>query len=250
MELPHLSNHQWLLAALAALCVGLSKSGLGGMGLLTVLLMAEVMPARESTGVVLPMLICGDVFAVSVFHRHAHWFCVWRAIPPALLGIVGGFVLMQAIPETVYRPCIGSIALVIIALHFWKQMRPDAFEHVPHTRWFSWLMGGASGVTTMMANAAGPLMTIYLLAYGLPKFAFVGTAAWFFFIVNICKLPLSHHLGLINGASLALNLAVLPCVALGIFLGRALINALPQKVFEGLLLLFAALAAVRLAWSF
>lgn len=250
MQLPPFDTHQWLLAGLAALCVGLSKSGLGGMGLLTVLLMAEVMPARESTGFVLPLLIFGDLFAVGVFHRHAQWAHVWRSIPPALAGIVGGYFLMRAIPDGIYRPCIGWIVLTMIALHCWKKMRPAAFEHVPHTRWFAWIMGGASGVTTMMANAAGPVMTLYLLAYDLPKFEFVGTCAWFFLIVNVCKLPFSHHLGLINGSSLTLNLALLPCVALGIFLGRSFMSIVPQKLFESLLLLFAALAALRLVSSF
>ncbi|MEI8342166.1 MAG: sulfite exporter TauE/SafE family protein, partial [Verrucomicrobiota bacterium] len=208
----HFTLIQWLMALLGALCIGLSKSGLPGIGMVTILLMAEVMPARESTGTVLPLLICGDVFAVLVFQKHAHWQQIRRVLPPALVGIVAGYFLMQRIPGQVFKPVIGWIVLLLALLQFWRKRNPGTFQHIPHTRGFAWLMGGASGVTTMMANAAGPVMTIYLLAVSLPKMEFVGTAAWFFLIINLFKVPFSAHLGLINGSSLTFDLALAPFV--------------------------------------
>ncbi|MDD5261836.1 MAG: sulfite exporter TauE/SafE family protein [Methylacidiphilales bacterium] len=246
MPLTELNLNQWLLAMLAALCVGLAKSGFGGVGMFTILIMAWIMPAYESTGIVLPLLICGDIFAVAAFRKHAQWAYIWKLLPPALIGIVAGYFLMPRIPRTIFGPVIGWIVLMMVVLQSVRQFRPGLFEKVPHTRGFAWMMGTWSGVTTMMANAAGPVMALYLLAVNLPKYELVGTSAWFFFIVNVIKVPFSSHLGLINSGTLAFNLALAPFVLAGIFAGRALIQIVPQKLFEQLLLLFAAAASVRL----
>ena len=245
MNLPLLSPYQWTLALLAALCVGLAKSGLAGFGMLPVLLMAEIMPARESTGALLPMLICGDVLAVAIFRRHAQWRYILRLLPPACLGIVAGYFLMEKIPGSVFRPIIGWIVLLLAGLHLWRKRNPSTFRHVPHSRWFAWLMGGISGVTTMIANAAGPVMAIYLLALDLPKFEFVGTGAWFFLVINLLKVPFSARLGLISPHSIALNIVLFPVVACGIWAGSKLVKIIPQILFEAIALVFAVAAAIR-----
>lgn len=249
MHLPDLSHAQWLLAMLAALCVGFAKSGFSGMGMFTVLLMAEVMPAYESTGIVLPLLICGDVFAVAAYRRHARWDHIWKILPPALAGICIGYFLMPKIPKETFRLVIGWIVLLMVLIQYFRQFRPAVFEKIPHTRWFCWLMGTWSGVTTMMANAAGPVMALYLLAVNLPKYELVGTSAWFFLIINITKLPFSQHLGLINRSTLIFNLALVPLVFAGIFLGRILIKHVPQKLFEQLLLLSAGAVSIRMIFE-
>ena len=249
VHLPDLSHTQWLLAMLAALCVGFAKSGFSGMGMITVLLMAEVMPAYESTGIVLPLLICGDIFAVATYRKHAKWSHIWKILPPAFAGICIGYFLMPKIPKETFRPVIGWIVLFMVLVQYLRQFRPATFEKIPHTRWFAWVMGAWSGVTTMMANAAGPVMALYLLAVNLPKYELVGTGAWFFLIVNIVKLPFSRHLGLIGGASLAFSITLVPFVFAGIFLGRILIRHVPQKIFEQILLLSAGAASLRLIFS-
>ena len=247
MHLPHLTPSQWLLAVLAALCVGLSKSGFTGISMLTVLLMARVFPAYESTGIVLPLLICGDIFAVGAYRKHAKWSYVLKMLPPAFAGICAGYWLMQRVPKHIFGPVIGWIVLAMVALQYLRKLRRAAFEAVPHTRWFAWAMGVWAGVATMMANAAGPVMSLYFLAVNLPKYEIVGTGAWFFLIINIVKLPFSLRLGLVNTASLAFNAALVPAVFAGIFLGRLLIKRVPQEVFEQILLISAAAAALRMA---
>src|SRR5438105_9530410 len=237
--LPALTTAQWLLATLAALCVGLSKSGFAGFGLVTVALMAEVMDARASTGAVLPLLIFGDLLAVGAFRKHAQWRYIARTLPPALAGIVAGYWLMrQRVPDRAFRGIIGAIVVALVLVQFWRKIRPALFEHIPHRTWFAWLAGVSSGVTTMLANAAGPIMTLYLLAVNLPKWEFVGTAAFFFLAVNMIKVPFSWHLGLINSVSLLFNVVLFPAVALGIVIGRKLIGIVPQKLFEQLVLIF------------
>jgi hypothetical protein len=248
MHLPQLTAVQWTLALIGALCLGLAKGGFSGIGLFTILLMAEVLPARESTGVVLPLLICGDVLSVFAFLPHTQWPYVRRTLPPAAAGVVLGYFLMKHIPDQVFRPLIGWIVLSMVILQALHRLRPSALQGIPHTRWFGWLMGGWSGVTTMVANAAGPVMTLYLLSVNLPKFEFVGTGAWFFLVINIFKVPFSYNLGLINQASLTFNLVLLPSVLLGVLVGRMLIGIIPQEMFELFLLFFAAAASLRLLW--
>ena len=248
--LPHFTPGQWLLAALAAFCIGFSKSGFAGSGLATVVIMAQLFGPLESTGVLLPMLICGDIMSVIAFHQHARWATIRRMLPPTLAGIVLGFLIMSHIPAQRFGPVIGWIVLGMAALQTWRRLRPGALEQIPHSHWFAWMMGGWSGITTMLANAAGPVMALYFLAIDLPKYEIVGTGSWFFLIVNVLKVPFSLHLGLIHGSSLLFNLVLLPVIALGIFAGRHLIRIVPQQVFEVLILVFALLASLRLIGVF
>ncbi len=248
--LPHFTTAQWLLAILGAFCIGFAKAGFSGAGLANVLIMAWLFGAKESTGVVLPMLICGDILSVLAYHQHARWATIRRMLPPTIIGIVVGWALMHWLSAAAYGPVIGWIVLALAALQAWRRWRPGSFEHVPHSRPFAWSMGGACGFTTMVANGAGPVMTLYFLALATPKYELVGTMAWFFLIVNVIKVPFSVDLGLIYGSSLLFNLALVPAIAFGIFAGRRLIGLVSQDLFEMLLLIFAALAALRMIGAF
>nr|MDQ3621377.1 sulfite exporter TauE/SafE family protein [Verrucomicrobiota bacterium] len=189
--LPPFPLVHWLAAIVAALCIGLSKSGFPGVGLITVIIFAALFPPLESTGILLPLLVCGDICAVVAFRKHAHWGQIWRMLPPTLLGIIAGYVLMRSIPAAGFGPIIGWLILLMVSLQSAKKLRPALYEHVPHTRGFAWAMGAWAGVTTMLANAAGPVMSLYFLAVNLPKYEFVGTSAWFFLLVNVFKIPFS-----------------------------------------------------------
>jgi len=244
--MPDLTSTQWLLAVIAALCIGLTKAGFGGMGMVAVLVMAQILPARASTGVILPMLIVADIFAVTAFRKFTVWSHLGRMLPPALLGIVTGFFLMPRISDENFGPIIGWITLALLALMVLQKVtRRIAASAVEHPG-IAWPLGWLAGVTTMLANAAGPVMTIYLLAARLPKYEFVGTAAWFFFIINVAKIPFSAALGLIKPASLLLNLLLVPALIAGIFLGRWLLGKINQTVFEWLMIAFSLLGALRL----
>jgi uncharacterized protein len=244
--LPHLTTTQWLLAVTAATGIGIGKSGLAGMSLVHVLIFAFLFGARESTGVVLPMLLIGDVCAVSIFHQHARWDYVRRMLPPACLGVIVAALIMRGLDERVYKPLIGITILALTLLQVARMLRPQWFGTVPHTRWFAATIGLIAGGATMLANAAGPVFAIYCLAIALPKFELVGTSAWFFFIINAFKVPFSVGLGLIHGNTLALNAILSPAIFIGIFIGRWLTAHIPQRLFDGLLLAFAAIAALRL----
>jgi uncharacterized membrane protein YfcA len=253
--LPDFTPLQWLLAALAATGIGVSKSGLPGISLLHVVIFAQLFPGQASTGVVLPMLICGDIGAVLLFRRNAQWPHVFRTLPPAVIGVALGWAIMRwaqqaQVPAAKFNPVIGGIVLTLAVVQLGRNWKPNLFASVPHTHAFAWTMGLIAGTTTMLANAAGPVMGLYLLAVALPKEAFVGTGAWFFLLINCIKVPFSAQLGLISGNSLAFNALLVPLIVLGLFLGKLVVARLPQKWFDTLILVFALFASAKLLGAF
>ena len=244
--MPDFSLPQWSLALAAAFGVGLSKGGLAGIGLFHVVVFAFLFGARESTGVVLPLLLAADIVAVTVFQQHARWDYVRRMLPPACVGVVAAALFMRGLDEQTYRPLIGWTVLALSAMQVWRMYDPDWMGDVPHSRAAVWSIGLLAGAATMLANAAGAVITIYCLAVGLPKFEVVGTLAWFFFIINAFKVPFSAGLGLIRADTLTFNAVLVPMVVAGVFAGRWLLHRLPQRLFNLLMLGFAALAALRL----
>ena len=247
MPFPDLSTLHWLLSILAAVGMGISKAGFSGMSLLHVLIFAFIFGARDSTGIVLPMLIAADVMAVRAFREHTRWDYVRRMLPSTGLGIAAGYVLMGRVDDATFKGIVGAIILGLTALQILRLSRPGWFgDRVPHSRAFAWVMGLGCGVTTMLANAAGPVFTIYALAVSLPKLELVGTTAWFFLIVNVLKVPFSVALGLIDAGTLVLNATLVPAIVVGIGLGRWLTHRVPQTQFNAILLTFTAVAALRL----
>jgi len=244
--LPDLTPAQWLLAIIGAIGLGIGKAGLAGMSLVHVLIFAFLFGARDSTGVVLPMLLIGDVGAVTLYHQDARWDYVRKMMPPACVGVILGALLMRGLSDAAFKPTIGWIILSLTALQVARMYRPGWFGSIPHSIWFAWTLGLLAGMTTMLANAAGPIFAIYLLAIGLPKLQFVGTSAWFFLLINAFKVPFSLMLGLIHGQTLLLNVLLTPAIAAGLLGGRWIIRRVPQRVFDALLLSFAAIAALRL----
>lgn len=236
---------QWALAVAAALLVGVSKTGVAGLGLLPVVLFAQILPAKQATGVVLPLLVLGDVIAVASYRRHTQWRYLWRLFPWTAAGVVAGYVALGRIDDRQARVLIGVIVLALLALHVIRRRR-TAEAGGEHAAWFAPAIGVLAGFTTLVANAAGPLMVIYLLAMRLPKMEFVGTGAVFFLLLNLFKVPFMVNLGLINGPSFALNLWLAPVVLAGAWLGRRILVKLDQKRFENLALALSAAAGLRM----
>jgi uncharacterized membrane protein YfcA len=244
--MPHLTGGEWLIATLGALCAGLSKGGFSGLGLISVIIFASIFGARDSTGIVLPLLIVADIGAVSIFRQHARWDHIRRTLPLAAAGVVIGTLIMLRLDNASFRPLLGGVILMLTALQLVRLRWPDLYGAVPHSRPVAWSLGLVAGITTMVANAAGPFVALYYVAVGLPKMEVVGTLAWFFFIINLFKVPFSAWIGLIHGSSLALDAVLVPAVILGLLSGRWLIGRISQRMFDGVLLAFAALAALRL----
>jgi len=245
----HLTYWQWACLAVAAFCTGLSKTGILGLGILSVALFANVLPARESTGAILPLLLCADVFGVMFFRKHASWPHLWRLVPWVMAGVVLGCFALDHINNTQMKRMIGLILLAMLALHWWRARQAcDLAGRLPHSRLFAALMGVLAGFTTMVVNAAGPVMALYLLAIGLPKLVFIGTAAWFFMLVNAFKVPFSAGLGLITSKSLLMDAILLLPMIPGALLGPRILQRINQRAFENMVLLLTLAAVARLLW--
>jgi len=236
----------WVVVALCAVMVGTTKTGIPGLGILVVPLMALVLPTRESTGILLGILILADLFAVVYHRRNARWMHVLRLLPAALAGIVAGYFGLKVVNDQQLKPIIGGIVLLMLGINYWRTRTRGEDAPIPAQWWFAVGLGFMAGVTTMMANAAGPIMIIYLLAMRLPKVEFVGTGAWFFFIVNWLKVPFSANLDLMTAESVKLDLMMLPFIAAGAVAGIFFLKRIPQKAFTAIVQILAAVAAVKL----
>lgn len=243
-----LAAWQWALLALGAAAIGMSKTGLPGLGALYVALFANLLSPKASVGVVLPLLILADVVALVVYRRDCSWPHLLRVFPWAAVGIGVGWWALGRLSDAWTARTIGGLLLAMVALHLWRHRRAADAAPAP-ARPVAAATGLLAGFATLVANAAGPVMTIYLLAMRLPKREFLGTAAVFFFVVNWFKVPFLVDLGLIHAASLKLDLALAPAVLVGTWLGRGLARRIDQRTFEAVSLGLAALAALRLLFA-
>ena len=237
------------LAMFAALCIGVSKAGFGGLSMVSVVLFAEIYGARVSTGLALPLLIVADLTVYPVFRRFGSWRPVWPLLLPTALGLLGGWWLLGRIDDAVARRIIGAVVLAMVALQLGRRWWPLAYEKMADSQGFGHAAGVAGGFATMLANAAGPIIQLFLLSRRFGKMDLVGVGARFFLLVNLAKVPLSAGLALINPASLLENARLLPAMWLGVWLGRKLLHRVPQRLFEWLVLVFAILAGLRLIWG-
>ena len=244
--MPELEPVGWFVVALAAFVVGAAKTGIPGIGILPMLLMVQVLPAQKATGVLLGILILGDLFGAGYHRRNAKWSHMIRLVPAALAGIVAGHSIMRVIGDAELKRIIGAIVLVMLGLNYWRTRSQGKDVHIPTQWWFVVGLGFAAGVASMMAHAAGPIMVIYLLAMKLPKVEFVGTSAWFFFIINWLKVPFSANLGLMTWGSVKLNLMMLPVILLGAIVGIVILKRIPQRVFNIVVQILAVAGAVKL----
>ncbi|MHC4497610.1 MAG: sulfite exporter TauE/SafE family protein [Planctomycetota bacterium] len=244
--MPELNITGWLVVSLCAVMVGITKTALPGITILVIPLMASVLPARSSVGVLLGMLILGDLFAAGYYHRHAQWGHIVRLLPATFVGIVAGYFLLRVVSDRPLKPIIGVIVLAMLAVNYWRTATGGRDAPIPTKWWFAATMGLLAGVTTMMANAAGPIMVIYLVAMRLPKVEFVGTGAWFFFVTNWIKVPFSANLGLMTAESVRLDLMMIPLIAGGAAAGILVLKRIPQKVFAAVVQILAAAAAIKL----
>jgi uncharacterized membrane protein YfcA len=233
-----------LLAVLTAVMVGVAKTGVGGMGILVVPLIAMVFPAKESVGALLPMLITGDILAVIYYRQHAQWRQLFRLIPGVAAGmLIGGIILGQLDNESM-RIFLGVFVLVLLSIEWLT--RSLNFREFNRLTIFAVLIGAIAGIATTVGNSASPIMSIYFLIMGLNKKQFMGTGAWFFLTVNTSKLPIFAYHDMINFGTLKFFAFMLPFVVLGTFFGRRLLMVLSQKIFNNLVLMFAGISSLWL----
>ncbi|MGD9211336.1 MAG: sulfite exporter TauE/SafE family protein [Desulfobacteraceae bacterium] len=241
---------QWFLAAMSGVAVGASKSGLAGVGFLAFPLLADVFGARVSTGVALPMLLLADVFAVSYYNRDADWKHLVKLMPCVFVGLLIALIVGKVASDRMFGMLFAVTIIVGIVIMIWRDLRAKTLD-VPKSFWFSAIMGLSAGFATMIGNAAGPIMSLYLLSMRMPKAVFIGTGAWFYMIVNTAKIPLHLYVWqTISTKTLAFNLVTAPFIIFGILGGIWLVKRIPEKVYRILVFASVILAAAVLVVKF
>ncbi|MBU3156649.1 sulfite exporter TauE/SafE family protein [Clostridium estertheticum] len=240
-----LSMIQWCWVIIAAFLVGFSKTGISGFLMPVIPIIASVFGGKESTGVILPLLIIGDVFALYYYNRHADWKNIKKLLPWTLIGLVMGIVVGNLINDKQFKAVISvSVLLCLVALIYTEKKGENL--KVPQNKWFYALAGIATGFTSMIGNAAGPIFSVYLLTMNFKKNDFMGTTAWFFFLINLTKVPLQilfwHN---ISTKTIILSIGMIPYIAIGALLGMLLIKKINEKYFRYIIIAVTAIAAVR-----
>jgi uncharacterized membrane protein YfcA len=241
---------------LATLIIGISKTGIPGAGILMVPLMANVFGGRLSIGATLPLLIAADIFAVGYYHAHAEWGRLKQLCPWVVPGLLTGAVVLDIVghrhaKDDLMNPILGFMVLTMLALTLARKRFGDKL--LPHSKAGTALTGVTAGFSTMVSNAAGPIMAIYINSLGLSKERFMGTNAWYFMIFNLAKIPLLVWLTLdnpgaplLNADTMKFDVIMIPMIVVSALSGRWILAHVPQKAFEATILVLAGVAAVKL----
>ena len=239
--MPHLAAWQWMLGVFSAFMIGVAKTGAPGIGTLVAPLMVILVgDARHATAWALPVLITADIFAVWYWRKQAETRQLFSLAPWVLLGILGGAAAL-GLEEILIRRMLGVIVFAMMLIYLKRRILPSAEVHGNPG-----FYGVATGFSSTVANAAGPVMNLYLLSRKLPKEQFVATGAWFFFILNIVKVPVYAYHSLYSAESLTFDVLMIPIVLTGAYAGRWLVRVMPQKLFETAVIALTAVSCFLL----
>ncbi len=245
-DISQVETYAWVLAVVSGMVIGMSKSGITGLTLMFIPLMAISFGGRASTGLLLPMLCVGDIFAVAWYRRNAEWKYLLKLLPSAVVGLAAGVAVGGKLSDTSFRYLLGSIILALLALMVWQDVRKKEPRY-PNALWFGIVAGLAAGFTTMIGNAAGAITSIYLLSMRLPKNSFIGTAAWFFLIINLMKVPLQVFFWKnISGDTLAFDAIMIPAIAVGAAIGILAAGKIPERAYRVFIMVMTAVAGLLL----
>jgi uncharacterized membrane protein YfcA len=224
--------YDWFILFLSAFLIGMSKTGIQGISMLAVPLMAVTFGAKQSTGLILPVLCAADLMSVLYYRRIAEWKYIFKLLPSALLGFVAALFVDRLIPPEGFKRLMGISLLIVFLFMLWSEWKGKENKLATHW-WYAPIFGILGGFTTMIGNAAGPVLAIYLLSMKLPKYSFVGTNAWFFLVINYLKLPVQFFAwDNITPASLILDALTIPFIIGGGVLGIMFVKKLPEKGFR------------------
>lgn len=238
----------WSLALLAAFLIGISKSGLKGLSLFNVTLLALAFGAKSSTGIIMPFLVLGDILAVVYYNRHAQWKPILKILPWMVFGILIGVLAGKDLPERLFKIAMVTIIMVSLGLMIFWDIRKS--KTVPKHWTFTSGSGVLAGLTTMIGNMAGPFTNLYFLMLRLPKNEFVGTAAWLFFITNLFKVPFHVFVWkTITLETLILNLKLVPALLLGFFIGARILKYVNDALYRKFILVVTAIGAIAILFK-
>lgn len=241
-----LSTSQWIWIIVAAVLVGFSKTGISAVMMPVIPIVAMVFGGKESTGILLPMLIVGDIMALCYYKRHGEWNDIKKLLPWTLVGLILGIIVGNYVNDNQFKAFIAISIFICLAILIYTEKKGDNLK-VPKGKWFYAITGIAAGFTSMIGNAAGPLFSVYLLAKGFKKENFLGTTAWFFFIINLSKVPLQVFFwSNISFKMVILTFILIPAIVIGAILGAKVVKKLNEKAFRYIIIVMTAVSAIRL----
>jgi uncharacterized membrane protein YfcA len=246
--LEEISSLNFFIAAFCAFLLGISKAGIKGIASLIVTGLALVFGAKESTGILMPLLLVGDVFAITYYKRHLQKKHLFKLLPWMVIGVLIGVAGGTYISERIFKYGMASIILFSVALMYYWENKKDKTVLSHWT--FGGSMGLLAGFTTMIGNLAGAFSNIYFLALRLPKNNFIGTAAWLFFLINAFKVP--FHIWsweTINKSSVIISLKLVPFVIIGLVMGVFLVQKIENEHYQKLILLFTAIGGIAILFN-
>lgn len=236
------------IIAFVGICIGMSKTGVHGAGMVAVPLLAMVFGGQRSAGVMLPMLCLADVMGVWYYHRHASWPHLKKMFPWAAVGTIAGTWIGGVINDEIFKMVMGGIVLLSIVIMIWMERSEQ--KEIPDYYWFAALTGVGAGFTSMIGNLAGAVTAIYLLSMRLPKNGFIGTSAWFFLVINLFKIP--FHIFFwksISWNSFLLDLSTIPLILIGGWLGIIVVKNLKEKTYRWFIIATTLVAALIMIFS-
>lgn len=233
----------WIVLSLAGLITGFSKFSVGGMGLLILPIVMIISPGPEALALILPLYIITDVMAIFSYKAKVAWSVLVRFLPLAFLGVFVGSYFLANIEADQFLTLLGVIILAMIALGLYLDVRPAAFMQ---KSWAAYSMGFLGGAISIVANAAGPLFSLFLLEQKLDKQTYVSTRAWAFFIINMVKLPFYMGLGMLSVESVETSLYAVPGLIMGSFIGYHFLKKVNPVQFKWLIRIMSLIAALKL----
>ena len=237
---------EWIIILLCGMLIGMSKVGVPGVSMIVVPALAFIFGARASTGVLLPILMLADLFAIAYYRRHANWHHLVKVLPWAVLGLFIALWMGEQVNDEQFKNLIAILVFLSIGLMLWQDKHKET-NLFPDRWWFAASMGILGGFATMIGNVAGPVFAIYLLAMHLPKNSFIGTGAWFFMIINFTKFPLQLFVwDNITASTLIIDLMTLPAIAIGAVLGFKIVKVIPEHTYRGAVIVITAISALLL----
>lgn len=240
-----MDNIAFLVVILAGLLTGFSKFSIGGMGLLVLPILMISFPGPEALAIMLPIYVITDILAVLSYKSKVSWGVLARFLPLSFLGILVASQFLASINADQFVTLLGILIILMIALGFYLDYRPATFMQKP---WAAYSMGFFGGIVTMLANAAGPIFSLFLLEQKLDKETYVSTRAWAFFIVNFIKLPLYFSLGFLSLESAEASLYALPGLLVGAFIGYRVLKKVKPVQFKWLIRSMSIIAAFKLVF--
>jgi uncharacterized membrane protein YfcA len=241
------SIEQIIMLSICAALIGMHKTGLAGAGALSIPISIYIFGAKSSTGVMLPILIMGDVFAVVHYMKYTNWSCIVRLIPGCVVGVITAVLMGQYIEDVTFKKLIASAIILCLIFLLIQKKHKHLLIKIKESKIFAGVIGILGGFASMIGNAAGGIFSTYFVSLELDKHTFIGTTAITFFLLNIFKLP--FHIFVwktITWNTFFVDLCTIPGILIGGFAGVWLVKLIPDKYYRMFIIVMTIISSIIL----